>query len=247
VIVGSLVLILGAVAFLALGLMRGSNAYLVVSIVASLLAAIALVVGSRQPGAAKDRAAKDRAAKDRAAKDLAATPGRGRAAKRADEEVREPAGRGHTRRDRITEVIPAVRTDGPDQAAEEAPARQGAVAVQETATIPAEGGPPDQDRGPTGQITVDESDDEDSDLEDRDPPDEPVAQQVSESDAARVAQMTNEVRVIDGRPRYHLPSCAHLRGRDSEPLPVHEAVELGFTPCGLCEPDSSLLAEARQV
>ena len=50
-IVGSLLLILGAVVTLALGLVKGSNAYLVGSIMASLLAAIALVVGSRQAGA----------------------------------------------------------------------------------------------------------------------------------------------------------------------------------------------------
>ena len=65
--------------------------------------------------------------------------------------------------------------------------------------------------------------------------------------AARVAQMSVEVLVIDGRPRYHLPGCVHLLGRQHEPLPVSEAVELGFTPCGLCEPDSALLAEARRV
>ena len=90
-------------------------------------------------------------------------------------------------------------------------------------------------------------DDDDDDDFDEDPPDEPVAQQVSPGDQARVARMTNEVLVIDGRPRYHLPGCVHLLGRDSEPLPVHEAVELGFTPCGLCEPDSALIAASRRV
>jgi hypothetical protein len=59
--------------------------------------------------------------------------------------------------------------------------------------------------------------------------------------------MSVDVLVIDGRPRYHLAGCVHLLGRDSEPLPVGEAVELGFTPCSLCEPDSALLADARRV
>ncbi len=59
--------------------------------------------------------------------------------------------------------------------------------------------------------------------------------------------MSAEVLVIDGRPRYHQAGCVHLLGRESEPLPVSEAVELGFTPCSLCEPDSALLAEARRV
>ena len=59
--------------------------------------------------------------------------------------------------------------------------------------------------------------------------------------------MTAPVLVIDGRPRYHQAGCVHLLGRDSEPLPVSEAVELGFTPCSLCEQDSALLADARRV
>ncbi|MEJ3747726.1 hypothetical protein WEI85_31095 [Actinomycetes bacterium KLBMP 9797] len=77
--------------------------------------------------------------------------------------------------------------------------------------------------------------------DDEDPPDEPAAQFVEPADAALVARMTADVLVIDGRPRYHLTGCVHLLGRESEPLPVGEAVELGFTPCGRCEPDSALL------
>lgn len=87
----------------------------------------------------------------------------------------------------------------------------------------------------------------DDDAEDEDPPDEPVAQRVTASDAARVARMSTDVLVIDGRPRYHVAGCVHLLGRPFEPLPVSEAVELGFSPCGLCEPDSALLADARRV
>ncbi|WP_442934572.1 hypothetical protein [Micromonospora sp. CPCC 205739] len=75
--------------------------------------------------------------------------------------------------------------------------------------------------------------------------DEPEVQQVSPADAAWVARLDTEVRVIDGRPRYHLSSCPHLLGRDDEPLPVSEAVSLGFTPCADCAPDTTLLADAR--
>ena len=235
-IVGSLLLILGAVALLALGLVRGSNAYLVVSIAASLLAAIALVVGSRQAGNERDRADEQ----------PARARGRGREANEraeANQLAAELAGYRQVRNEPMsTQVIPAVRADGPHQPAEqEEPAgRRTMVAVQEPA-IPAQGGGPD--RGAAGQL----DDDDDDDFDDEEPLDEPVAQQVSAGDAARVARMTNEVLVIDGRPRYHLPGCVHLLGRDSEPLPVHEAVELGFTPCGLCEPDSALVAQARRV
>ena len=83
--------------------------------------------------------------------------------------------------------------------------------------------------------------------DEEDPPDEPAAQRVAPGDAARISLMSAEVQVIDGRPRYHVAECVHLLGRPHEPLPVSEAVELGFSPCGLCKPGSALLADARPV
>jgi clumping factor A len=59
-----------------------------------------------------------------------------------------------------------------------------------------------------------------------------------------VAQLDAEVLVVDGRPRYHLADCPHLTGRSTEGLPVAEAVELGFSPCGLCRPVDRLVAAA---
>lgn len=82
---------------------------------------------------------------------------------------------------------------------------------------------------------------------DEDPPDEPSAQLTPAADVARIATLKTEVIVVDGRPRYHLRDCVHLHARRSEPLPVSEAIELGFTPCGLCEPDSALVAEVSPV
>jgi hypothetical protein len=73
------------------------------------------------------------------------------------------------------------------------------------------------------------------------PLDEPAEEPVSDSDALRVAGLSADVMVIDGRPRYHLPGCPHLLGRVAQPLPVSEARDLGFTPCALCRPDSNLL------
>lgn len=72
---------------------------------------------------------------------------------------------------------------------------------------------------------------------------DPPAQRVPPGDAARVARLDAEVLVVDGHPRYHLLSCAHLIEREHEPLPVSEAISLGFTPCGLCNPDTALLAD----
>jgi hypothetical protein len=76
------------------------------------------------------------------------------------------------------------------------------------------------------------------------PVDEPAEQPLGEADAARIAALDVEVVVIDGRPRYHLADCLHLLGLESETLPVSEAVELGFTPCGLCQPGTAALRAA---
>jgi clumping factor A len=67
---------------------------------------------------------------------------------------------------------------------------------------------------------------------------------VRPADAVRIAQLDAEVLVVDGRPRYHLPDCPHLVGRLTEPIPVNEAVDLGFNPCGLCRPVDRLVAAA---
>jgi len=77
---------------------------------------------------------------------------------------------------------------------------------------------------------------------DPEPPDEPPAQMITEKQASLIAALTAEVVVIDGRPRYHEAGCLHLLGRAAERLPVAEAVQLGFTPCGQCEPARGLLA-----
>jgi hypothetical protein len=141
---------------------------------------------------------------------------------------------------------PPARHAVVDQTPDRLPPAQAPTTEATTMTIPAQG-PPDQrppDRG-GAETTAEEVE---PDLErDGEPPDEPAPQQVSAEDVARVGRMQTEVLVVDGRPRYHLPGCVHLLGRDREPLPVGEAIELGFTPCSLCEPDSALLADARRV
>lgn len=71
--------------------------------------------------------------------------------------------------------------------------------------------------------------------------DEPTEQRMSSVEAAALMRLDTEVAVVDGRPRFHHTACAHLSGRENEALPVAEALELGFTPCALCEPVSRLL------
>ncbi|MDI1464855.1 hypothetical protein QEZ54_28185 [Catellatospora sp. KI3] len=219
-IVASLLLILGAVVLLVLGLLNGSSGLLVGSIGTSLLAAVALVVGARQAAAAR-----------------AAAGGLDDEDEQFDgDEDEQPVGR---RAGGRTTVPP--RAPERDSWADE-PVRQ--AGRSDTDTMMMSGYPPQQpevvlpQQGAGGRA---------DDFDDEDPPDEPVAQRVSAADAARVARMSTEVLVIDGRPRYHVAGCVHLLGRPCEPLPVAEAVDLGFSPCGLCEPDSALLADARRV
>jgi hypothetical protein len=74
--------------------------------------------------------------------------------------------------------------------------------------------------------------------------DEPDEEYVSDADALRVADRSDDVLVIDGRPRYHLELCPSLGEDETVPLPVSEAREAGFTPCARCRPDSHILGDA---
>jgi len=48
-----------------------------------------------------------------------------------------------------------------------------------------------------------------------------------------------EVVVVDGRPEYHRASCSRLAGLASEPIPLSQAREDGFTPCLVCVPEGA--------
>jgi hypothetical protein len=209
-------LILGAVVLLVLGLINGSSGLLVGSIGVSLLAAVALVVGVRQAGAARAAAGLDDEDEYDDAEEEEWAP------------RSEPVHRGldHRSTGRAAVVPRGEHVGG--WVDDPPPPGSPVVAM---ASVPSQA----------------IHDDFQNDFDDEDPPDEPVAQRVTASDAARVARMSADVLVIDGRPRYHVAGCVHLLGRAFEPLPVSEAVELGFSPCGLCEPDSALLADARRV
>ena len=58
--------------------------------------------------------------------------------------------------------------------------------------------------------------------------------------AQLVAGLEDEVVVVDEQPRYHTPGCRGLVAKAVIPLPVREAVELGFTPCSWCTPNRKL-------
>ncbi|MGQ0575184.1 MAG: hypothetical protein ACT4RN_13400 [Pseudonocardia sp.] len=74
---------------------------------------------------------------------------------------------------------------------------------------------------------------------------EPPEEALVAAAAAVAAAAQDEVVVVDERPRYHLGTCPFLPGRPVIPLPAREAVELGFSPCGWCEPNR-MLADRHQ-
>ena len=195
-IAGSLLFILLAIVLLGLGLIQGSNTFLVGSIAASMLAAIALVVAGRGVSTAE-------------VDPLGQTGEHGE----AEPEASLPA------------AAPLVAA----QAAVPVDLARVDVAAAPRETVDA--------AIPTQASPLTKADDE------ADPPGEPQAQQLSAADTAALAGLTAEVRVVDGRPRYHLPGCAFLKDRDSEALPVSEAVELGFNACADCAAATTLLTE----
>ena len=230
-IVGSLLLIVVAVGLLVVGLLQGANALLVASIAASLLAAVALILGGRQVAAARRSAAAQTRSRSGAGD-------RARAARDLDhedlplEEIRrsrrEPVGAG---------VGAGVSSGLYGQAAADETSMLAPIREEEPyPSVPHQG----YGAGPALD------DDEDDDYDEDEPDDEPAPEMTSAADRARVSQLTHDVYVVDGRPRYHLRECVHLLGRESEALPVGEANELGFTPCGACEPDAALIAAARR-
>lgn len=258
-IVGSLLLIVVAVGLLVLGLLQGSDALLVASIGASLLAAVALIVGGRQAAAARTaRTARTGRQVPSERYDPFASHLGGNELGGEDEEVPGEYGR-RAERQAVGAGARAGTTYGtstggrpaaPDETAMMVPVRD-----EPDAGIPLQGDsgggyeeyPSQYDQHPPvdSYQDDDDGDDDDHDYEDEDPTDEPAIQQSSAADLARVAALPDDVLVIDGRPRYHVPNCPHLLGREHEPLPAHEAVELGFTPCAVCAPNDVLLAARR--
>ncbi|QDY09785.1 hypothetical protein FJK98_23735 [Micromonospora sp. HM134] len=272
-LVASLLLILVAVVLLAFGLVDGSSTLLISSIAASLLAAVALVAGARQAAVTRARAADQAQARGRGATEsrpttppAATTPSDEPTTYPAttfgtgDAGWRQPPGAPVSGDPVDLSTRPDAGAWEPDAEAPWEPVLVSAAPDRTTSgrADPATDRAPDPTTGPDRPDPDDPRRDPADDPawaagndlappwehpDDAESPWDPPAQRVPPADAARVAQLDAEVRVVDGHPRYHLLSCAHLIERDHEPLPVHEAVALGFTPCGLCNPDTALLAD----
>ncbi|WP_410570136.1 hypothetical protein [Amycolatopsis sp. cmx-4-61] len=74
---------------------------------------------------------------------------------------------------------------------------------------------------------------------------EPGVEETPDADVAVLTDLEDEVVVVDERPRYHLRTCPWLGTRDTIPIGVGEARQLGFTPCATCTPDATLVAPHR--
>ncbi|RSN18045.1 hypothetical protein DMC63_18905 [Streptomyces sp. WAC 05977] len=75
---------------------------------------------------------------------------------------------------------------------------------------------------------------------------DPGEEKSDPEDVAVVSELEVEVVVVDEYPRYHVTSCTWLETRDTIPLGIGEARQLGFTPCALCKPDAEIAGRHRE-
>ena len=133
------------------------------------------------------------------------------------------------------------RSAAPAAAAPAAPAVSAPEPAEEeqTTLIPAAG-----DLADTPEPTVAEEADASPEAE-TNADSEPEVEETPEADIAVLADLEDEVVVVDEHPRYHLRTCVWLGTRDRIPIGVGEARQLGFTPCARCTPDATLVAAHR--
>ncbi|MET9002788.1 hypothetical protein [Amycolatopsis sp. NPDC004169] len=147
------------------------------------------------------------------------------------------------RRRRRAAARPAAPEPAPSEpAAPAAPEPAEPVAEEQTTLIPAAGdlGDPADTPEPPPVAEPDVS------AETETTPDaEPGVEETPEADVAILADLEDEVVVVDEHPRYHLRTCPWLGPRDTIPIGVGEARQLGFTPCDRCRPDAALVATHR--
>ena len=137
------------------------------------------------------------------------------------------------RRRRRSAAPPAAVTP-PSAPEPEAPAEE-----EQTTLIPAAG-----DLGDPADTPDPEPADASAETETTPDPD-PGVEDTPEADVALLADLDDEVVVVDEHPRYHLRTCEWLGPRTTIPIGVGEARQLGFTPCDVCRPNATLVATHR--
>ncbi|MFI5832900.1 hypothetical protein ACIA5A_04390 [Micromonospora sp. NPDC051300] len=214
-IAASVLLILVAVVLLVVGLAGGSSPLLIVSIAASLLSAVAFVAFARQAAATRAAAGREAGPRSRTAP-TGPSPDEPVSPVPHHTSTGGAGGPGWRQPPGSPVAEPYDATAAYSPATE--PYSPAAEPGSPSPTSPAPDGPFDGD---------------------------PPAEFLSAGQVARLARRSDEVRVVDGHPRFHLDDCPHLVGRLDEALPVAEAVGLGFTPCAHCAAATTLLADAR--
>lgn len=250
----SLVLILVAVALLVAGVVGSTDALIVGSIAVTVFAAIVLVAGVREAPLAEPDTDPDLTRGSPRLPPPAVPPGSGGLFSRSAGHRYAEADAGATLvEDPVDTGVPTQSEDQVGQAYRVGVPHAGADPGGDRPGPVADAGDDPYDREADGEPFDDEPFDGSAAAgpavdvvgeDDEDPPDEPAPEVLPDSAAAAVARLDTDVVVVDGRPRYHLDTCEHLDGKQGEPIAVSEAVELGFTPCGLCAPATALLADA---
>ncbi|WIX89709.1 hypothetical protein [Amycolatopsis sp. DG1A-15b] len=144
-------------------------------------------------------------------------------------------------------AAPAVSPPEPEpseapEAPESSEAPESPAEEEQTTLIPAAGDlgdpadTPDPEPAPEADASAEAETKPDSD---------PGVEETPEADVAVLADLEDEVVVVDEHPRYHLRTCPWLGTRDTIPIGVGEARQLGFTPCDRCHPDATLVAAHR--
>ncbi|MEU9511198.1 hypothetical protein [Micromonospora sp. NPDC048169] len=225
-VAASILLILVAVVLLIAGLAGGSSLLLIVSIAASLLSAVAFVAFARQAAAARATAGRETGPRLRTPhtvpspdEPVSPVPHHTSTVGAGGPGWRQPPG------------SPVTEPDDPPPPAAYSPPFDAGPDEEPAPYSPPGPRVPEAPR-PTSPAP--------GEAFDGDPP----AEFLSSGEVARLVRLPADVLVVDGHPRFHLPDCPHLVGRDDEPLPVAEAVGLGFTPCAHCAAATTLLAEA---
>jgi len=235
--------VVGAVGLLVVGLVQSDPDLVWASIGASAIGGLAVAVASIQRSRALRRVRGSAAT-------ASGSPAPGKPAAARQPVTDKPVAKEPTAEEPVSETPavkePVVAEEGP---AKEAPAKEASAKEASAESLvdeksvteepAAEGGA----AADSGEPAIDQADAGEA----VDPKDEPAEEDVDMADLLVVIDLSDEVLVVDLRPRYHRAGCAHLVDRDALPLPVSEAREDGFTPCGLCQPDAALAAAARQA
>ncbi|WP_436837002.1 hypothetical protein [Micromonospora tulbaghiae] len=253
-VAASILLILVAVVLLIAGLAGGSSLLLIVSIAASLLSAVAFVAFARQAAATRATAGREAGPRLRTPhtvpspdEPVSPVPHHTSTVGAGGSGWRQPPGSPVTEPDDVPPPAayspPAGPLDtepaaGPYTTAFGTEPAAGPYATPDPVVADAA---PYSPPGPRAPETTRPTSPAPGEAFDGDPP----AEFLSTGEVARLVRLPDEVLVVDGHPRFHLPDCPHLVGREDEPLPVAEAVALGFTPCARCAAATTLLAEAR--